>query len=1075
MSSALPFSQLATRSLYRERLVERVRSSPSHAVLMLAPSGYGKSILAAQVASGFDRVVWLHCEGSAPDWARLCGMLGQEDEEDSAGADGPTCLARVADAITPDLCLVLDDVGLDTSGDSLDDLWIASQVLGQAGARLVATTREERTQSSALHRFTLIGVEDLRFTKSEAVDLSGHLGVRLASTWSVDDIWDATNGHAAFLGILLQSAGDTGRDQVADLRLSSWLAHAVSLLPSETNRLLQAASLLRRGRTVEAVKLAGNTSLDLSDLARRIPLLRLHTVGGVSGFETFEVHDLLADFVVKAMRAGAGADAQMMAREAVDRLLDTGSLNRATHIVDLAGSEYVRHFLAMHGAASLGYATSSKVADLLESLDLSEVLADASLMLLWSEALRDCERIEEALSKAKATRVVASHAGRDDIGARAFAVTLDCLRVLNRWDEAGSGLVVARELLSATNLEPLPRMALLRASASVLASLADYELAGDMLREIVGMTVEGDAVAESDRRDSAEILALLPCFEYGDYMATARQISPWAALEEGSRAQKVDSRGNLAAALLESGRVDRARALLAECLDLAGSYGLISFLPVLGSVCMAEGQELEGLNSMARGISTAVENRAESEAAQNRVYQAMLLRAAGHFEDSLTAAERAYERLCLQDFMDFRRLAALEVAASLLALGDPAAARAWAEPVIAAGFGKNEHHAFRAAMITAECARREGDVQAAVNELAGHAEHVRSENSNFQLAMYSRAFPHVLGVVTATLGAEALPVHLLRMITPEAAERCLRAAQPLLDSSQWASLGVKLLGAEQFAAFVERKGRPLCRVRFFGGLEITVGDRAIAERDWKKRKARQLFTMLAMKRGQEVPRDQLLEHIWPDLSDEKAKNNFYVAWSTMKSTLMGDGNSGPCPYVDNAAGRCRILRDSVRSDLDEFEELVAAARNCESLGDPLGAIDSYERLASVYHGDLLPSDLYDDWFTPVRERYRFEFIAAMTRVVELLLERDNPCEALVFARRALHVDPYREDLYQSALRCHIAAGQRSAAIETFVQCKTQLAEELGLDPSAETVALYQEVLVMEERPRYDDFGLSSGR
>ncbi|TLM82050.1 MAG: hypothetical protein FDZ75_07720, partial [Actinobacteria bacterium] len=42
---------------------------------------------------------------------------------------------------------------------------------------------------------------------------------------------------------------------------------------------------------------------------------------------------------------------------------------------------------------------------------------------------------------------------------------------------------------------------------------------------------------------------------------------------------------------------------------------------------------------------------------------------------------------------------------------------------------------------------------------------------------------------------------------------------------------------------------------------------------------------------------------------------------------------------------------------------------------------------------------------------------------------------------------------------------------TYIACKTQLAEELGLDPSAETMELYQQILVMEECPRRDTFGL----
>ena len=60
-----------------------------------------------------------------------------------------------------------------------------------------------------------------------------------------------------------------------------------------------------------------------------------------------------------------------------------------------------------------------------------------------------------------------------------------------------------------------------------------------------------------------------------------------------------------------------------------------------------------------------------------------------------------------------------------------------------------------------------------------------------------------------------------------------------------------------------------------------------------------------------------------------------------------------------------------------------------------------------------------------------------------------------------------------ALRCHIAAGQRSAAIETFIRVQDcNLPRNSGLIPRSETMALYQQILAMEERPRYDSYGLS---
>ena len=72
--------------------------------------------------------------------------------------------------------------------------------------------------------------------------------------------------------------------------------------------------------------------------------------------------------------------------------------------------------------------------------------------------------------------------------------------------------------------------------------------------------------------------------------------------------------------------------------------------------------------------------------------------------------------------------------------------------------------------------------------------------------------------------------------------------------------------------------------------------------------------------------------------------------------------------------------------------------------------------------------------------------------------------ALQLLRQALTHDAWREDLYQAALRCQIASGQRSAAIDTYMTCMHKLSEDLGLDPSAETKRLYAQVLAMEDPP-----------
>jgi DNA-binding SARP family transcriptional activator len=85
-----------------------------------------------------------------------------------------------------------------------------------------------------------------------------------------------------------------------------------------------------------------------------------------------------------------------------------------------------------------------------------------------------------------------------------------------------------------------------------------------------------------------------------------------------------------------------------------------------------------------------------------------------------------------------------------------------------------------------------------------------------------------------------------------------------------------------------------------------------------------------------------------------------------------------------------------------------------------------------------------------------------------LLEAEGDIKgALHLVRRALAHDAWREDLYQAAMRYQIEVGQRSAAVDTFMACKGKLAEDLGLDPSAATRRLYDQILAMEDDGDWD--------
>lgn len=1058
----------------RRKRVDRVLSHCTRDVrLMSAPSGWGKTIAAAHYAeSSACSVLWIDAFGADFDSDELAdaivigmstgfrGGASGSGRIPSVDSDSLVVLLAGSDAST---LVVVDDVVL--TEDGLAHLSNLQRRISVAGAQFVVTSRTPFERLGSVPGVTAVGVGDLRLTSDEALELRALFG-STAPDADARTALDRCDGHIALYSLMSGSSAQ-GMMSGGNPRIDSWIHRLVDqgLSPLET-RVLQRAALVRHGLTSELLGEEPDGALcHLDEMTVRFPLFRV--IRESSGLR-FIVHDSAVGVLLDQLNSEDRCIREPMLEWAIKLLEERGDHRRVLELLSYsADSDRCVAWLAGVSGDVVESVAVGDLLELIESVPLHTAMGIPRIVSLWARALYAAGDDTGAIARAKAACHLAEYAQDHDVVLASRVVWVDALSRLQRFEEAAE-LAIGSKLAGSREAQ----MAALVVRASVLMYVGRLDEALSALEQAELLVSSALQLTQESLR-LVHTRALIQALGSGDWSSFVRAVATLLPHAERWRSDGMRLRGNLGMGLLETGRLVRALSAYDSLMAAAPEEISALYLVFQGGSLVGLGSVDEGIGMMLKGLELGFELGLEADAAGNRVYVSMALRAKGDPEGALTQAERAFERFCVVDYMGYRPLAALEVAASLLSLGDVAAARRWVDTVLAEGFSGNAYHALRAAMVLAECDRRDGDLDAAIGRIAQHTDHVVSESSNWQIAMYCRAFPHLLGMFAAAVGPDALPVHMLRMVLPEYAESALRACKPWLESAQWRRLGQRVLGDEDFARVERRKGGPICRVRLFGGLEVALAERTVSERDWKKRKARLLFAMLVARRGQDVPRDQVLDYLWPDLPEERARNNFYVAWSAMKSALMGSTNrSEACPYLENKGGRLRIVRDAVRSDIDEFEEALAEARKAEERDDIGAALNAYARMSAAYRGDLLPGDVYDDWFTPLRDRCRFDFVDAMVRAAGLLLESDDPNEALVYARRAQAVDPHREDLYQAVMRCSIAAGQRNAAIDMFLQLRTKLADDLGLDPSAETMALYQQILVMEDAPRYDDFGLS---
>jgi DNA-binding SARP family transcriptional activator len=415
-------------------------------------------------------------------------------------------------------------------------------------------------------------------------------------------------------------------------------------------------------------------------------------------------------------------------------------------------------------------------------------------------------------------------------------------------------------------------------------------------------------------------------------------------------------------------------------------------------------------------------------------------------------------------------LAELVQAQACLAVGDVDRASKTAERLLPrveaiAAMG----HVLHARLILAEIALRDGDLAAALEHVAAVAEYVVDKTPGLLVASYVRSFPDLLGPLAHVIGIERIPKGVLRCLAGAYGDEALAAAAGVLTKPELCALRDRMQAESGRAARSTTQaaadGDPIVEVRLFGGLEVRTSRGVVAQRDWGKRKARLLFAMLVARHGTDVHRAELIDYLWPELDEAHGVNNFYVVWSAMKRAVApGSTEDDASRPFENHNGVCRVISGRVVSDLDLFTKARDDARRAKDARDATAEVIALRTAIEMYRGDVLPGDIYDDWFGGIRQRFRQEYQASVVRFATLMIEKGDPLAALPFVIEASERDPLREDLYQVRIKLEVASNQRGAAMGTYMSCRNTLVEELGIDPSRETVELYQQILAMEDGP-----------
>lgn len=217
-------------------------------------------------------------------------------------------------------------------------------------------------------------------------------------------------------------------------------------------------------------------------------------------------------------------------------------------------------------------------------------------------------------------------------------------------------------------------------------------------------------------------------------------------------------------------------------------------------------------------------------------------------------------------------------------------------------------------------------------------------------------------------------------------------------------------------------------------------------------KQKALLALLLTRPGKTYPTDELIDALWHDEPPDGAATTIRSYVSRLRSALEGEAS-----VAATAAGYALEV-DPASIDAVGFEHEVRAADDALRDGRLREAADGLKRALGLWRGRPF-GELADDG--PLRvESDRLEELRlhAVERQLEAEIALGRAAEVVDTADALTRQFPYRERLWQLLMLGLYHSGRQADALDAYRRARTQMDEQLGIDPSPDLQALEGAIL-----------------
>jgi predicted ATPase/DNA-binding SARP family transcriptional activator len=220
-------------------------------------------------------------------------------------------------------------------------------------------------------------------------------------------------------------------------------------------------------------------------------------------------------------------------------------------------------------------------------------------------------------------------------------------------------------------------------------------------------------------------------------------------------------------------------------------------------------------------------------------------------------------------------------------------------------------------------------------------------------------------------------------------------------------------------------------------------------------KTSELLVRLALDPGLLVRTERLLDDLWGAEAITTRRNTLQSKIAKLRRAL------GEPSVIDSGDGGYALVVEP--SDVDALIVLreVGAASRLLDEGDDRGAADVCTAALEKYRGDLLQA-AGGDWAEPHKARLEEARIALLETLLSARLRLGDIGDVIGELETAVADHPFQESFWELLMTALYRAGRQADALAAYQRVRSQLADQLGLDPGPQLQKLEQQILTHDE-------------